>query len=560
MTLIEKVKQQLYTAVSDAACLAAETLGQEAQVPTFNIEVPREKEHGDFSANAAMVLAKTLKKAPRMIAEEMMKHISLPFVDKVEVAGAGFINFYLNPSYLYEVLADVESQGSKYGAINIGDHKKVMIEFISANPTGPMHMGNARGGALGDSLSNILTWAGYDVTKEFYVNDAGNQIEKFGISLEARYLQELLGEDAVVFPEDGYQGEDIRVRAKEFIEINGDAYVNKPSEQRKQALVDFALPRNIEFMKKTLDDYRISYDVWFRESTLYKSGELENVIESLKKSGYTYEKEDAIWFKSTEFGSEKDDVLVRANGIPTYFAADIAYHANKFKTRHFDKVINIWGADHHGHVARMKGAMQAIGVDPDKLDIIIMQLVKLMSDGKPVKMSKRTGKAVSLDVLIEDIGIDAARYFFVLRQSGSHLDFDLDLAVKESNENPVFYVQYAHARICSILNILDKEGITVKPFSDIDVNTLKEEQELALLKQLADFPEEIRIAAETYEPSRLTHYASSLASAFHSFYNACRVKCEDEACRDARVKLIDATRMTIQNVLSILAVTAPDKM
>jgi len=342
--------------------------------------------------------------------------------------------------------------------------------------------------------------------------------------------------------------------------VYGDSLVNKPSEERKQALIDFALPRNIEFMQKTLKDYRISYDVWFRESTLYKSGEIDSVIENLKQSGYTYEKEDAIWFKSTEFGSEKDDVLVRANGIPTYFASDIAYHANKFKTRKFDKVINIWGADHHGHVARMKGAMQAIGVDPDKLDIIIMQLVKLMSEGKPVKMSKRTGKAVSLDVLLEDIGIDAARYFFVLRQSGSHLDFDLDLAVKESNENPVFYVQYAHARICSILNILEKEGIMVKPFSDIDVNTLKEEQELLLLKELANFPEEIRIAAETYEPSRLTHYASSLASAFHSFYNACRVKCEDTACRDARVKLIDATRVTIQNVLSILAVTAPEKM
>ena len=507
-----------------------------------------------------MVLAKSLKKAPRMIAEEMIKHISLPFVDKIEVAGAGFINFHLNPSYLYEVLSDVESQGKDFGKIDIGNQKKVMIEFISANPTGPMHMGNARGGALGDSLSNILAWAGYDVTKEFYVNDAGNQIEKFGISLEARYLQEILGEDAVEFPEDGYQGEDIRVRAKEFIEVYGDSLVNKPSEERKQALIDFALPRNIEFMQKTLKDYRISYDVWFRESTLYKSGEIDSVIENLKQSGYTYEKEDAIWFKSTEFGSEKDDVLVRANGIPTYFASDIAYHANKFKTRKFDKVINIWGADHHGHVARMKGAMQAIGVDPDKLDIIIMQLVKLMSEGKPVKMSKRTGKAVSLDVLLEDIGIDAARYFFVLRQSGSHLDFDLDLAVKESNENPVFYVQYAHARICSILNILEKEGIMVKPFSDIDVNTLKEEQELLLLKELANFPEEIRIAAETYEPSRLTHYASSLASAFHSFYNACRVKCEDTACRDARVKLIDATRVTIQNVLSILAVTAPEKM
>lgn len=413
---------------------------------------------------------------------------------------------------------------------------------------------------MGDSLSNVLSFAGYDVTKEFYVNDAGNQIEKFAKSLEARYIQELLGEDAVVFPEDGYQGDDIRVRAKEFIAEYGDKYLKADPQERHDALVNFALPKNIDFMVKTLEEYRVHYDVWFRESTLHADGELRDVIEQLKSSGYTYEKEDALWFKSTEFGSEKDDVLVRANGIPTYFAADIAYHANKFKTRHFDKVINIWGADHHGHIARMKGAMQAIGVDPDKLEVITMQLVKLMSDGKPVKMSKRTGKAISLNELMEDIGIDAARYFFILRQSGSHLDFDLDLAVKESNENPVYYVQYAHARICSILNVLAKDGVEVKPYHDIAVSTLKEEQEFDLMRQIAEFPEEIRIAAETREPSRLTHYASSLASAFHSFYNACRVNCEDTACRDARVKLIDATRITIENVLRLLAVTAPDKM
>lgn len=560
MTLMESVKGQLYQAVSAAVLEAAKTFSIETDAPDFAIEVPREKEHGDFSTNAAMMSAKAFHKAPRMIAEEMVKHFDLPFVDKIEMAGAGFINFYLNPSYLYEVLKAVEEQGEQYGSISLGKNQKLMVEFISANPTGPMHMGNARGGALGDSLSNVLSFAGYDVTKEFYVNDAGNQIEKFAKSLEARYIQELLGEDAVVFPEDGYQGDDIRVRAKEFIAEYGDKYLKADPQERHDALVNFALPKNIDFMVKTLEEYRVHYDVWFRESTLHADGELRDVIEQLKSSGYTYEKEDALWFKSTEFGSEKDDVLVRANGIPTYFAADIAYHANKFKTRHFDKVINIWGADHHGHIARMKGAMQAIGVDPDKLEVITMQLVKLMSDGKPVKMSKRTGKAISLNELMEDIGIDAARYFFILRQSGSHLDFDLDLAVKESNENPVYYVQYAHARICSILNVLAKDGVEVKPYHDIAVSTLKEEQEFDLMRQIAEFPEEIRIAAETREPSRLTHYASSLASAFHSFYNACRVNCEDTACRDARVKLIDATRITIENVLRLLAVTAPDKM
>ncbi len=560
MTLIEQVKKELYDAVSNAVLEAGKAFSVEASVPDFSIEVPREKEHGDFSANAAMMSAKTFHKAPRMIAEEMVKHIHLSFVDKVEIAGAGFINFYLKQSYLYEILKTVETEKENYGSINLGQHQKLMVEFVSANPTGPMHMGNARGGALGDSLANVLRFAGYDVTKEFYVNDAGNQIEKFAKSLEARYLQELLGEDAVEFPEDGYQGDDIRVRAKEFISEYGDRYVKADSQERRDALVNFALPKNIDFMVKTLEEYRVFYDVWFRESKLHEDGELTSVIGKLKQSGYAYEKEGALWFKSTEFGSEKDDVLVRANGIPTYFAADIAYHANKFITRKFDRVINIWGADHHGHIARMKGAMKAIGVDPDKLEVITMQLVKLMSDGKPVKMSKRTGKAISLNELMEDIGIDAARYFFVLRQSGSHLDFDLDLAVKESNENPVYYVQYAHARICSILNVLEKEGVLVKSYADIKPETLTEPQELELMRKIAEFPEEIRVAAITREPSRLTHYASALASAFHSFYNACRVNCEDKDCRAARVKLIDATRITIENVLRLLAVTAPDKM
>ncbi len=528
---------------------------------TAKLEVPKDKSHGDFACNIAMVLAKQLRTAPRVIADAIVRNIDASgIIKEVNVAGAGFINFYLNPSWLYDTMGVIEEQGESYGKIDIGKGKKVMVEFVSANPTGPMHMGNARGGALGDCLASVLEYAGYDVTREFYVNDAGNQIEKFGKSLNARYIQELKGEDAVEFPEDGYQGDDIREHAKAFIELYGDKHLSVSEEERKQALVDYALEKNVDALKRDLEKYRIIYDVWFRESKLHEDGEVTAAIERLKEKGYTYEEDGAVWLDCEKMGLEKNEVLVRQNGIPTYFAADIAYHINKLETRKYDWVINVWGADHHGHVARMKNALGAAGIDSDRLDVVLMQLVRLMQDGEIVRMSKRTGKAITLNDLLEDVSIDAARFFFNMRGAGSHLDFDLGLAKEQSNDNPVFYVQYAHARICGILRLLEHEGVSVPKYSDIKSELLTDETELDLLKKLSDLPEEIKIAAQTLEPAKLTRYVMELATCFHAFYNACRVNVEDADLRKARVKLIDCTRSVIAGVLKMLKITAPEKM
>ena len=553
MNIKETVRQQISALVDKAVADA----GYEAV--NYSVETPREKSNGDFSTNAAMLLTKVAKKAPRMIAEELISGMNCEgtYIDRVEVAGPGFINFYLNNNWLYDVIGLVEKMGNRYGSIDYGKNKKVMVEFISANPTGPMHMGNARGGALGDSMAAVLDFAGFDVTREFYLNDAGNQVEKFACSLEARYLQQC-GVD-VPFEEEWYQGADITLRAKEFIEMHGDKYVNSESDERKAALVDYSLNKNVELMQKTLGDYRVIYDVWFRESELHKSGEVMKTVEILKEKGYTYEKEGAIWLKAAN-EDEKDDVLVRANGIPTYFAADIAYHRNKFITRGFDRVIDVWGADHHGHVARMKYAMEACGVEPEKLEVVLMQLVRLMRGGEVARMSKRTGKAITLDDLLEEIGIDAARFFFNMRNAGSHFDFDLDLAVEQSNNNPVFYVQYAHARICSIIRLLSESGKNVKSAEEINRNLLSNETEFNLLRQIAELPDEIKAAAETLEPSKLTRYSIELANAFHSFYNECHVNVEDEELLHARLKLIDSARVALANVLELLKVEAPEKM
>ena len=525
------------------------------------LEVPKDKSHGDFACNIAMVLAKQLKTAPIKIADAITANIDKSGdIKDIEVAGAGFINFYLAPDWLYRTMESIEKEGSDYGKIDIGKGKKVMVEFVSANPTGPMHMGNARGGARGDCLASVLEYAGYDVTREFYINDAGNQIEKFGKSLSARYIQQLKGEDAVEFPEDGYQGGDITEHAKEFIKLYGDKYLNCGEDERKQALIDYALEKNISALKTDLEKYRINYDVWFRESLLHQSGEVMSAIERLRQNGYTYDEDGAVWLNCEKMGLEKNEVLVRQNGIPTYFAADIAYHINKLETRNFDLAINIWGADHHGHVARMKNALSAVGIDSGRLEIVLMQLVRLMQDGEIVRMSKRTGKAITLNDLLEDVSIDAARFFFNMRGAGSHLDFDLSLAKEQSNDNPVFYVQYAHARICGILRLLSEDGINVKPYAEIKPELLTDETELDLLKKLSDLPEEIRISAESLEPSKITHYVMDLASAFHTFYNACRVNVEDEDLRDCRMKLIDCTRQVIAGVLNMLKITAPEKM
>ena len=565
MNIFEEMKSKVSGKITDAiaqAVAAGELSAIETDIEDMiKLEVPKDKQHGDFACNIAMMLAKPLKMAPRQIAEAITSRISEDAdISKTEVAGAGFINFYLTPNWLYKTMERIENQGADYGKIDIGKGKKVMVEFVSANPTGPMHMGNARGGALGDCLASVLEYAGYDVTREFYVNDAGNQIEKFGNSLNARYIQALKGEDAIEFPEDGYHGDDIKEHAKAFIEINGDKYLDSSEEERKAALIDYALEKNVTALREDLEKYRIVYDVWFRESTLHNSGEVKAAIQKLSDNGFTYEEDGALWLNCEKMGLEKNEVLVRKNGIPTYFAADIAYHINKLRTREYDWAINIWGADHHGHVARMKNALNAVGEDGNKLDVVLMQLVRLMQDGEVVRMSKRTGKAITLSDLLEDISVDAARFFFNMRSAGSHLDFDLSLAAQQSSDNPVYYVQYAHARICSILRLLSEEGINVKKYAEIKPSVLTDEAELTLLKKLTDLPEEIRAAAESMEPARITRYVMELATDFHAFYNSCRVKGEEQEIMEARLKLIDSVRIVISGILKMLKITAPEKM
>lgn len=557
-TIKKTVKEAFFKAANKGVFAAPEDIDIEGII---QLEVPKDKQHGDFACNIAMVLAKALRMPPRAIAEAIVAEISLGGdIQKVEVAGAGFINFYLSNARLYSVLDAIEKEGKDYGRIDIGKGKKVMIEFVSANPTGPMHMGNARGGALGDCMASVMEYAGYDVSREFYVNDAGNQIEKFGKSLEARYIQALRGEDAVEFPEDGYHGDDIKEHAKAFIEMEGDKYLDATPEERKAALVGYALEKNVDALKSDLEKYRIFYDVWFRESTLHQSGKVMEAIKRLTDAGYTYEEDGATWLNCEKMGLEKNEVLIRNNGIPTYFAADIAYHINKLEDRGFDLCIDVWGADHHGHIARMKAALAAVGINPDKFEVSIMQLVRLTRDGEAVRMSKRTGKAITLSDLLEDVSVDAARFLFNMRMAGSHLDFDLDLAVKEDSENPVYYVQYAHARICSILRLMKDEGVEVKKFADISADVLVKEEELELLKKLTELPEEIRAAAETREPAKITRYVIDLASSFHTFYNSCRVKAEDKALMDARLKLCDSVRIVVEGILDMLKITAPEKM
>ncbi len=563
VNIIEEVKKQLVNSIGNSIDKAVE----KSDLPCnfdgeIAIEEPREKAHGDFSSNVAMQFARQAKKSPRDVANIIIENFSFDgtYIASAEIAGPGFLNFRLKDEWLYDALKLIEEKGEEYGKQNIGNGKKVMIEFVSANPTGPMHMGNARGGALGDSLAAVLDYCGYDVTREFYLNDAGAQIEKLGKSLEARYVQLIKGEDAMEFPEDGYHGGDIKEHMKAFIEIHGEKYIDVDSEERRKVFAQYALEKNFAKIKADLGAYKINYDVWFPETDLYKSGEVEETIEILKNSGYTYESDGALWLKSTDLGLDKDDVLVRNNGIPTYFLVDIAYHRNKFVKRSFDKVINIWGADHHGHVERMKAAMKAIGVDPNGLDVILMQLVRLMKEGKPVKMSKRTGEMINLADLLEDIGIDAARFFFNLRQADSHFDFDLDLAVEQSNDNPVFYVQYAHARICSILARLEEEGTSLKKTADVNLALLKEEEEKELIKMLAKYPEELALAAKTYDPTRLTRYSVELASSFHTFYNACRVKGVEEDLMNARLILVSMVKLILSSALNLLGVTAPERM
>ena len=580
MNMIQSAKDQVLA----LTMTAYETAAAEGLLPADvavkpSVEIPKDTANGDYTTTFCLAAAKALHKNPRQVAQILMDHMQLEgsYFTTVEMAGPGFLNFRLGDKWFGDTVACVEREGADYGSSDMLAGKKYMVEFVSANPTGPMHMGNARGGVLGDTLASVLQKSGADVWREFYVNDAGNQIEKFAKSLEARYFQIIKGEDAVEFPEDGYHGDDIRELAQLFYEQEGEKYLDCDEKTRHDALARFGLDRNIPKMKSDLERYGIHYDQWFFESSLHESGYVADSVQALTDLGYTYEKDGALWLKTSEIlaanlrkagKSEaaieklglKDDVLRRANGFYTYFAADIAYHRNKFAVRGFDKVINIWGADHHGHVARLKGAMDALGLDGEnRLDIVLMQLVKLVRDGEVVRMSKRTGKAISLTDLLDEIPVDACRYFFNAKPE-TQMEFDLGLAVREDSENPVYYVQYAHARICTLLKNLASEGYTVPAASEVDFSLLSGDAEKALIKQLAHYSEVVRLAARDYDPSHINRYLTELAAAFHKFYTVCRIKGEEKPVLLARLKLADAARAVLKNGMVLIGCSAPEKM
>ena len=578
--MIQNAKDQAarLTLAAYAAAAAAGELPQ-AEITTVPVEIPKDTANGDFTSTFAMACARQLKLPPRKIAEALLAHLDLDgsYFTSAEIAGPGFLNFRLGKTWYHDVMSAVETEGENYGSANALHGQKIMVEFVSANPTGPMHMGNARGGVLGDTLASVLQKSGADVWREFYVNDAGNQIEKFAKSLEARYLQIIKGEDAVEFPEDGYHGDDIRELARAFYDREGEKYLDCDQKTRHDALARFGLDNNIPKMQRDLARYGITYDQWFFESSLHESGYVADSVQALTDLGYTYEKDGALWLHTSRILAEnlkkagksdadieklglKDDVLRRANGFYTYFAADIAYHRNKFAVRGFDKVINVWGADHHGHVARLKGAMDALGLDGEhRLDIVLMQLVKLVRDGEVVRMSKRTGKAISLTDLLDEIPVDACRYFFNAKPE-TQMEFDLGLAVREDSENPVYYVQYAHARICTLLKALEAEGYTVPAAGEVDFSLLSGEAEQALIKKIAAYSQVVRLAARDYDPSHINRYLTELAGDFHRFYTACRIKGEERPVLLARLKLADTARSVLKNAMTLIGCTAPEKM
>ena len=558
--VVDKAKKEISALVMNAV----NTAMKNDELPTseltdFVVEVPADRTHGDYAVNAAMVWSKLFRCAPVKIAEAIVKNIDFTnsYVEKCEIAGPGFMNFYLSDKYYADIVEDANRLGDDYGKSNYGENKRVLVEFVSANPTGPMHIGNARGGALGDCLASVLEYAGYNTEREFYINDAGNQINKFGLSLDLRYLQ--IYKDNIEMPEDSYHGADIISHAKAFADRYGDSYVEKNETERRRALVEFALPKNIQSLHDDLLKYRIEYNTWFRESTLHTNGETDRIIELLKQSGYTYVKEDALWFKGENFGSD-DFVLVRSNGVPTYVVPDIAYHYNKLVTRGFDKAIDILGADHHGYVPRLKAALTALGVDASRLDVVLMQMVRLVRDGEVIKASKRSGKAITLVTLLDEVPIDAARFFFNLREANSHFDFDLDLAVEQSNKNPVYYVQYAYARICSIFRNLEADGIINRECTDDELKLLNTADERDLIVQLGALTDEIISASKSYDPARMTHYVTELATRFHKFYNSCRVRGIEEPLMQARLDLCSATGHAIKNVLTMLKISTPESM
>ncbi len=580
INMIQNAKDQAAALAMSAyqAAVRDGTLPQ-AEVKTAPVEIPKDTANGDFTTTFALAASKLLRQPPQKIAQALLDHMDLAgsYFASAEIAGPGFLNFRLNESWYQGVMTAVESEGDAYGTAGHLKGQKIMVEFVSANPTGPMHMGNARGGVLGDTLASVLAACGADVTREFYVNDAGHHIDKFAHSIEARYLQIIPGEDAVPFPEDGYQGADIRELAQAYYDQNGDKLLHADPQERQEALAQYGLSVNLPKMKTDLRRYKIEYDNWFLESSLHESGYVAETVDLLTERGWTYEKDGALWLRTADIMREnllkagkrpsdvekldlKDDVLRRANGFYTYFAADIAYHRNKFAVRGFDRVINIWGADHHGHVARLKGALDALGLDgTGRLDIVLMQLVKLLRDGEAVRMSKRTGKAISLSDLLDEVSVDAARWYFNAKPD-TQMEFDLGLAVREDSENPIYYVEYAHARICSLLRTLGEEGVRVPAQADVDMSLLAGETETALIKQLAQFCEEIKLAARDYDPSHINRCLQELAACFHRFYNACRIKGEEAAVQAARLKLADDTRVVLRNGLRLIGVDAPEKM
>lgn len=545
-----KLKEEIFAAVKQAG------LAKEEEIPDIILEKPKDKAHGDFAANIAMQLARIAKKAPRQIAEDIVEHLDVDKanVKKVEIAGPGFINFFLKTDFLGDLITTVLEARDDYGKTNVGEGKKIQVEFVSANPTGDLHIGHARGAAYGDVLCNVLEAAGYDVQREYYINDAGSQIENLGKSIEVRYFEQLGKEKEM--PEDGYRGQVIIDIAKQIVEEDGDKWLDKPKEERIAYFKEYGLKSSLANIEKDLKEFRVAFDNWFSERSLYED-RINEALDKLKEGDYTYEKEGAVWFRSTDFGDDKDRVLVKQDGNYTYLTPDIAYHKNKLE-RGFDQLINVWGADHHGYIPRMKAAIQALGYEADQLEVKIIQMVNLFASGEKIRMSKRTGKAIALRELVEEVGVDAARYYFVTRSNDSQLDFDIDLARSQSNDNPVYYVQYAHARICTMLKQAETKG-----FSDdnADPTLLTTEKERDLLKKIGEFPQMVADAAEKQTPHKVTTYVFDLASALHSFYNAEKVLDENQPeLTSARIALMKAVRITIKNALRLIGVSAPEKM
>ncbi len=557
MNVLDQVKQTLIDAIGEAVVEAG--LAGAADMPAFTLEVPKDKAHGDFSTNAAMQLTRMAKRNPRQIAEAIVGALNTEraHVAKIDIAGPGFINFYMNKDYLHQVIPQIISQGKDYGRVNVGDGQRIQIEFVSANPTGSLHLGHARGAAVGDALCNVLDAAGYDVTREYYINDAGNQVLNLAKSIEARYAQ-ALGKDAEM-PEDGYYGEDIKGFAEQLVQQEGDRLLSLPEDERLAYFRSYGLEKELGKIKRDLGRFGVRFDEWYSETSLYDTGKVDQILKELKDKGQTFEEEGATWLRTTPYGDDKERVLIKNDGSFTYLTPDIAYHRDKY-ARGYDRMINIWGADHHGYIPRMKAAMEALGFDPNKLTVLIAQMVSLYQNGEKVKMSKRTGKAVTMEDLMDEVGVDAVRYFFTMRSMDSHLDFDMDLAVSKSNENPVFYVQYAHARICSIFRQAEEQGIELPDLTSVDLSPLSAEPEYDLLLKMGQLPEEIEAAAEQYAPHRIIRYVYELAAQFHSYYKAERVITEDRALTLARFALLSALQTVLQNVLKLIGVSAPDRM